>query len=79
MTEVQLSATIQRLLEYLQYNAGTPITVSDLCTMVDCNPADARIALDTLTQLGRIERLQQVDGTVAYVVNRYLEPVQLGT
>ena len=79
MTDAQCSATIQRVLEYLQYNAGTPITADDLCTMVDCAPADARTALDTLTQFGRIERLQQVDGTVTYVANRYLEPVQPGT
>ena len=44
MTDAQFSATIQRVLEYLQYNAGTPITAGDLCTMLDCTPADARTA-----------------------------------
>ena len=73
MTDVRLTATIQRVLEYLQYNAGTPLAANDLCRIVDCTLPDAHIALDALTQLRRIERLQQVDGTVAYVANRSLE------
>jgi Fe2+ or Zn2+ uptake regulation protein len=79
VTDVQLSATIQRVLEYLQHNAGTPIAADDLYTMVDCTLRDAHIALDTLTQLRRIERLQQVNGTVTYVANRYLEAARPGT
>jgi hypothetical protein len=49
----------------------SPPTIS--AGIVDCTLPDAHIALDALTQLRRIERLQQVDGTVAYVANRSLE------
>ena len=69
MAHVQLAATIQQVFEYLQYNAGTPCTLDDICNMVGCPREQARIALETLTASGHIERQQQLDGAVAYSVN----------
>ncbi len=69
MAQVQLAATIQQVFEYLQYNAGTPCTLDDICSMVGCPREQARTALETLAATGHIERQQQLDGAVAYIVN----------
>jgi hypothetical protein len=74
MTETQRSATIQRILEYLQYNAGTAFQPEDLGAMLDCDPAEARTALDVLVAAGQIERREEGHGPVRYVANRVLEP-----
>ena len=68
MAHVQLAATIQQVFEYLQYNAGTPCTLDDICNMVGCPREQARTALETLAGTGHIARHQQLDGAVAYSV-----------
>ena len=72
MTETQRSATIQRVLEYVQYNAGTAFRLEDLGAMLDCDPAEARTALDALVAAGQIERRQAGNGAATYVVTRSL-------
>ena len=56
MTETQRSATIQRVLEYLHYNAVPAFRPEELCAMLDCDPAAACTALEALVVAGQIER-----------------------
>ena len=72
MPETQRSATIQRILEYLQYNAGTAFQPEDLCAMLDCEAAEARTALEVLVAAGQIERRPAGNGAVTYVATRAL-------
>ena len=72
MTETQRSATIQQVLEYLQDNAGTAFRPEELCAMLDCDPVEARTALDALVAAGQIERRQPRHGPVTYLAPRSL-------
>jgi DNA-binding MarR family transcriptional regulator len=72
MLETQRSATIQRVLEYLHYNAGTTFRPEDLCAMLDCDPVEARTALEALVAASQIERRQAENGAVSYIAPRSL-------
>ena len=72
MKETQRSATIQRILEYLEYNAGTAFRPEDLGAMLDCDPDEARTALEVLVAAGQIARRQAGNSAVTYVVTRSL-------
>ena len=67
MPETQRSATIQRVLDYLQSNAGTAFRPEELGAMLACDPDEARPALETLVAAGQIEPRQPRHGPVTYV------------
>ena len=68
MADLQLASMLQSILELLQHNAGTPFVVDHVAERLECSPVLARSALETLAAAGKIERLQQLDGPVTYVV-----------
>ena len=72
MVDDPLGPLMQCLLDYLRHNAGTPLTAAELCAYMECPLPSAQAALERLSRIGAIERLQQVNGPVTYVVNKYL-------